>query len=89
MPATRATIVQQRQEVARLADGGLTYPAIAKRIGVSVWTVRKWVRRARRGGLSALVTHQGRGRCLTAIRWYAMWHCGSNGNTSLGVQPTW
>ncbi len=60
MPATRATIVQQRQEMARLADGGLTYPAIAKRIGVSVWTVRKWVRRARQGGLGALVTHQGR-----------------------------
>jgi len=60
MPATRATIVQQRQEMAHLADGGLTYRAIAKQIGVSVWTVRKWVRRARQGGLSALVTHQGR-----------------------------
>lgn len=60
MPATRATTVQQRQVMARLAGQGESYPAVAEQSGVSFWTARKWIRRARRGGLAALVTTLGR-----------------------------
>ena len=60
MPATRATTVQQRQEMARLADQGESYQVVADQIGVSFWTARKWIRQARRDGLSALVTTFGR-----------------------------
>ena len=60
MPATRATNVQQRQEMARLAEQGESYRAVAECTGVSFWTARKWIRQARRGGLSALVTTRGR-----------------------------
>jgi len=60
MPATRATTVQQRQEMARLANQGQSYQAVADKLGVSFWTARKWIRQARRGGLAALVTTFGR-----------------------------
>jgi transposase len=60
MPATRATTVQQRQEMACLSEQGQTRQAIAEQLGVSFWTVRKWARRAKRGGLAALVTTLGR-----------------------------
>lgn len=60
MPATRATTVQQRQEMARLANQGQSYQAVADKLGVSLWTARKWIRQARRGGLAALVTTFGR-----------------------------
>ena len=60
MPATRATTIQQRQEIARLAESGEPYRAIAEKTGVSFWTVRKWARRAKKGGLAALVTTFGR-----------------------------
>jgi hypothetical protein len=60
MPATRATTVQQRQEMARLFEQGLTCQAIAVQLGVSFWTARKWIRQAKRGGLAALVTVFGR-----------------------------
>src|SRR3990172_190555 len=60
MPATRATTVQQRQEMARLSEQGQTCQAIAEQLGVSFWTARKWTRRAKRGGLAALVTRFGR-----------------------------
>jgi hypothetical protein len=60
MPVTRATNVQQRQEMARLANEGQSQPAIADQIGVSFWTARKWIRRAHQGGLAALVTDVGR-----------------------------
>jgi len=60
MPATRATTVQQRQEMAHLADQGEFYQAVANQTGVSFWTARKWIRQARRGGLAALVTVFGR-----------------------------
>ena len=60
MPATRATTVQQRQEMARLADQGESYQSVADQAGVSFWTARKWIRQARRGGLPALVTTLGR-----------------------------
>ena len=60
MPATRATTVQQRQEMARLADQGASCQAVANQSGVSFWTARKWIRRAKQGGLAALVTTFGR-----------------------------
>lgn len=60
MPSTRMTTVQQRQEMACLAQQGLSYRAIAEKTGVSFWTSRKWIRRARKGGLSALVSQLGR-----------------------------
>lgn len=60
MPATRVTTVQQRQEMARLAERGQTCQAIADQMGVSFWTAQKWIRRAKRGGLAALVSTLGR-----------------------------
>jgi len=60
MPATRATTIQQRQEMAQLSAQGQTYQAIAVQLGVSVWTARKWIRQAKRGGLAALVSVLGR-----------------------------
>lgn len=60
MPATRATNVQQRQEMARLSAQGESYQATADQTGVSFWTARKWVRQAKKGGLAALVTTLGR-----------------------------
>jgi hypothetical protein len=60
MPATRATTVQQRQEMARLVDQGESYQSVADQTGVSFWTARKWIRRGQRDGLSALVTIFGR-----------------------------
>jgi hypothetical protein len=60
MPATRMTTVHQRQEMARLAAAGQPYQAIADQAGVSFWTARKWIRRAKQGGLAALLTDFGR-----------------------------
>ena len=60
MPSTRATTVQQRQQMARLADHDHTYQTVADQTGVSFWTARKWIRRAKKGGLAALVTRFGR-----------------------------
>jgi len=60
MPATRATTIQQRQEMAQLSAQGQTYQAIAVQLGVSVWTARKWIRQAKRGGLAGLVSVLGR-----------------------------
>jgi Homeodomain-like domain len=60
MPVTRATNVQQRQEIARLANEGQSQQAVADQLGVSFWTARKWIRRANQGGLAALVTNLGR-----------------------------
>lgn len=60
MPATRATTVQQRQEMAHWADHGQSYQTVAEQMSVSFWTARKWIRRGRRGGLPALVTTFGR-----------------------------
>ena len=51
MPSTRPTTVQQRQEMARLAnDDDHTYQAVADQTGFSIWTVRKWARQAKKGG---------------------------------------
>ena len=78
MPATRATTLQQRQEMARLAAEDMTLPAIATDLKVSVWTARKWTRRAQHGGLTALVSVLGRpptgplAACQPLVRYVAL-----------------
>jgi len=60
MPATRASTIQQRQAIADLTAQGHSYQAVAQQLGLSFWTVRKWARQAKRGGLAALVSSMGR-----------------------------
>ena len=60
MPVTRATTVQQRQAMADQVCQGVSYQTVADQAQVSYWTVRKWARRARQGGLKGLVTQWGR-----------------------------
>jgi transposase InsO family protein len=60
MPVTRATNVQQRQEMARLSNEGKSQQTVADQLGVSFWTARKWIRQAKQGNLAALVTDWGR-----------------------------
>lgn len=60
MPATRASTIQQRQAIADLTAQGHSYQAVAQQLGLSFWTVRKWARQAKRGGLTALVSSMGR-----------------------------
>jgi len=60
MPATRATTVQQRQQIMELVQNGHSCAAIAQQLKLSYWTVRKWSRRTRGGDASHLVTTLGR-----------------------------
>lgn len=60
MPATRATTIQQRQAIAELTAQGQSYQTVAQQLGLSFWSVRKWARQAKRGGLAALVSAIGR-----------------------------
>lgn len=60
MPATRATTIQQRQAIAELTAQGQSYQAVAQQLELSFWSVRKWARQAKRGGLGALVSSMGR-----------------------------
>jgi len=60
MPATRASTIQQRQAIVDLTGQGYSYQAVAQQLGLSFWTVRKWARQAKRGGLAALVSSMGR-----------------------------
>ena len=60
MPGTRLTTVQQRQEISRLAGEQQTFRAIGDQVHLSCWTARKWARRAKKGGLSALISTLGR-----------------------------
>ena len=60
MPASRPTTIQQRQEMARLSEAHETQKAVAQQLGVAFWTARKWIRRAKHGGLAALVSVMGR-----------------------------
>lgn len=60
MPATRATTIQQRQAIADLTAQGQSYQAVAQQLGLSFWTVRKWARQGKRGGLAALISVMGR-----------------------------
>jgi putative transposase len=60
MPATRPTTIQQRQDILRLAESGMTVEAIAEDLHLAARTVRKWRQRARLGGVAALVSCIGR-----------------------------
>jgi hypothetical protein len=60
MPVTRVTTVQQRQKIADRVAQGVPYQTVAYQNQVSYWTVRKWARRARQGGLENLITQPGR-----------------------------
>jgi putative transposase len=60
MPATRATTIQQRQEILRLVESGMNVVAIAQDQQLAPRTVRKWRQRAAAGRVSALVSRMGR-----------------------------
>jgi Homeodomain-like domain/Integrase core domain len=60
MPATRPTTIQQRQEILRLAERGMTVAAIAQALQLAPRTVRKWRQRAAAGREGALVSCMGR-----------------------------
>lgn len=51
MPATQATTIAERREMIRLVEEGHTYASAADQVGVSFWTVRKWIRQAKRHGI--------------------------------------
>jgi transposase InsO family protein len=46
--------------MARLASAGQTYQAVAEQTGVSFWTARKWIRRAKQADLAGLIAPLGR-----------------------------
>lgn len=50
----KLTSLQVRQTIRDLAAQGKKSPAIAKQLGISVWTVRKWRQRLEKGGLFIL-----------------------------------
>jgi len=56
------TTLEERIQIVALAEAGLTDPQIAKQIGWSIHTVRKWRRRGQREGRSGLATKMGRPR---------------------------
>ena len=59
---TRRTTLEDRLEIVGLAKSGLTDPEIAKRVGWSESTVRKWRRREQRLGRAGLASQMGRPR---------------------------
>jgi hypothetical protein len=78
MPTTRATTIQQRQEILRLVASGLTIAAIARALHLAPRTVRKWRQRAGSGGVGRLVSRVGRpatgalGRRSALMRYLAL-----------------
>src|SRR6266446_2257785 len=56
----QTTTFQTRMEISEHAAAGLNDPQIAAAVGCSVWTVRKWRRRALRQGRVGLVKPMGR-----------------------------
>ena len=50
MPAIQATSMAQRREMMHLVEEGHTYVSVAKEMGVSFWTARKWIRQGKRVG---------------------------------------
>ena len=49
-PTSSETSLDQRRLMVQLHQQGWTYPAIAHDLGVSRWTVRRWVQRYRQAG---------------------------------------
>ena len=60
MPETQATTIAQRREMMDLVEEGHTYAEVTEQMGVSFWTVRKWIRQAKRCGLESLASCYGR-----------------------------
>lgn len=59
MSPKRATTVQQRHFLARLAKHGGPYQMVADQTDISFWAVRRWTWRAKKGSLATLLTHFG------------------------------
>jgi transposase len=53
-PTWSESSIEQRQEIIRLHQSGLTYAAIAEQVGCSLWTVGRWVRAWQRAGEAGL-----------------------------------
>lgn len=53
-PTRTETSLEQRQLMVQLTEAGWTAAAIATELGVSPWTVRRWVKRARAVGAVGL-----------------------------------
>ncbi len=60
VPIGRATTLQERLTILERSEAGADDTAIAKELGLSVWTVRKWRRRGQRYGRAGLVSEMGR-----------------------------
>lgn len=43
------TSLEERQKMVSLSEQGYNSPQIAQQIGCSVWTVRKWLQRYKKG----------------------------------------
>jgi len=56
----QTTTFQTRLEISEQSDAGLNDTQIAAVVGCSVWTVRKWRRRARKRGRLGLASQMGR-----------------------------
>ena len=56
----QTTTLQERIEISERAQAGQSDPDIARALGCSVYTVRKWRRRAQKGGRTELKSHMGR-----------------------------
>lgn len=56
----RATTIQERVEIGERSDAGQQDPEIARVMGWTVWTVRKWRRRWQRQGRGGLAMRMGR-----------------------------
>ena len=56
----QTTTFQTRLEISEHTAAGLNDPQIATAVGCSVWTVRKWRRRATQQGQVSLTSHMGR-----------------------------
>jgi transposase InsO family protein len=55
-----ATCLQERVLIQELSQNGMNDPQIARQMGLSVHTVRKWRRKGQAHGVQGLVSHMGR-----------------------------
>lgn len=57
---SRSTSIEERIQIVTLAEAGFTDQQIGQRLGLSLYTARKWRRRAVHGGRAALASKMGR-----------------------------
>ena len=57
---SRSTSIEERIQIVTLAEAGFTDQQIGQRLGLSLFTARKWRRRAVHGGRAALASKMGR-----------------------------